>query len=1106
MAIVGDAYIVIRPITAGFKSAVQKDLKGLDAIAGAAGSRAGKIYGGAFGKAFGPSGTGKYTQEQLKGAEKMGEAYKKLTMLGYYLQAGIGVLGGSIGALAGGLVSLASAFLSAAPASLALAAGLVQVGIGAAVAKLALGGVGQAVSKLNKQKTKAAKDDTAQKRRVYDAEKALALVIERNAEALLKADEEIEDSKKKVTKAQKDLTEAIKDGNEEIQQLGFDAEDAALAEKKAALELEKARENLQRVQDLPPNSRARKEAELAYAEAELNLRRAKDKNADLATEQERLAKTGVEGTDTVIKAREAMNQAEQALADANDARSKEEIEAARKQQDAELDLARAKEDLAKAKKGDGGDDPLAGLTKSQKEFAKFLSGMKPKFDELKEAAAGALLPPLQTAITTIMTDGFPTLKTGIAEVGTALGTAANSFADAFVTKENLDKLGTLFTNTATSIEKLGVIAGSLWGIFLSVLQAVDPLLQNFLDWLQEGTTNLDEKLNADPQKLKDFFAEAERVAKDVGAIIGNIAGGLGNIIKANTGPGTGGQIMLDYFKDITQAFKDFSGTASGQQSLKDYFAGAAENTKAILDSVGGFAKAIIGLGDNPNIKLFWDKIAGAVPAFEKIMTAGIDAAPAMADLLVTLADIIAALADSGGPKLFFEMLNFAAGIIKFIVELPFIKFLLEISSKIHAVVLAVGVMVGSILAVQTLMIAWRMIVVNLGVAIFNLAKQAFSFLGKAIGMVTKAFNILKVAFATNPLGMILVVIGLLVAAFIYLWNTNEDFRNAVMKIWEAIKDAVKAVVDWFIEMAPKIWQGFLDFLKIVWDGIKGVWDLIVAGVKLYIDTVIGVIKFVWDVLKTGLQAVWTGIKFVWDLVVAGVKLYIQTVTNIIKFVWDVLTTALKIVWEAIKIVWDTIVKGVSGFIGLITKALSVIWDFISKGLSTAWGIAKGVWDTIVAFVGGIGAKITTAAKGMWDGLKSGLQGVINFIIGAINWIIRALNKVQFTFPGWVPGVGGKKFGIDIKELAPVQLAAGGIVSPRRGGTFAQIAEAGRPERVEPLDPDGLSKRDKAMIQQLSGGGAGMTINVYPSAGMDETALAEAVSRKIAFMMRKGAIA
>ena len=77
--------------------------------------------------------------------------------------------------------------------------------------------------------------------------------------------------------------------------------------------------------------------------------------------------------------------------------------------------------------------------------------------------------------------------------------------------------------------------------------------------------------------------------------------------------------------------------------------------------------------------------------------------------------------------------------------------------------------------------------------------------------------------------------------------------------------------------------------------------------------------------------------------------------------------------------------------------------------------------------------------------------------------------------------------------------------PSSGGTVATIAEAGRPERIEPLDPDGLSKRDKAMINLLTKGGtAGATFNVYPSAGMDEVELAALISRQIAFQTRRGA--
>jgi hypothetical protein len=100
------------------------------------------------------------------------------------------------------------------------------------------------------------------------------------------------------------------------------------------------------------------------------------------------------------------------------------------------------------------------------------------------------------------------------------------------------------------------------------------------------------------------------------------------------------------------------------------------------------------------------------------------------------------------------------------------------------------------------------------------------------------------------------------------------------------------------------------------------------------------------------------------------------------------------------------------------------------------------------------------------------------------------------------GLAGKGFTITTPNIP--KLALGGVVPASNGGTLAMIGEAGRPERIEPLDPDGLSKRDKAMIDYLSAGAGGINITVNPSPGMDERELANLVSRQLAFQLRKGA--
>jgi hypothetical protein len=136
-----------------------------------------------------------------------------------------------------------------------------------------------------------------------------------------------------------------------------------------------------------------------------------------------------------------------------------------------------------------------------------------------------------------------------------------------------------------------------------------------------------------------------------------------------------------------------------------------------------------------------------------------------------------------------------------------------------------------------------------------------------------------------------------------------------------------------------------------------------------------------------------------------------------------------------------------------------------------------------------------------------MEGMINGIIDAINGFTAplrdAIGAVAEFFGGEV------EIGI-IPKISLARLAKGGVVPATPGGTLAQIGEAGRPERVEPLDANGMSKRDRYMVDLINKqgtsapSGAPINITVNPAAGMNERELASLVSRELAFQMRKGA--
>ena len=1036
MAVVGSAFVVVRAIGKGIPKDIAKSFKGVGKIGSTYGAQAGQSFTQAFSR-VGRIDWGRTFAD----AQNARKRFQSLIRVGNTLGATVTGLVGGIGALAGGIVALGGALLSATPSAAALLGGITALGLAAIAARIALGGVAGAVSKLNKANAGAARDTTAAKRREADAQRNLALTLERNAEALAASNDRVKDAADDLTDSQRELNKALEEGKEELQQIGFEAEDAALAEQRAAVELEAARENLLRVQDLPPNSRARREAELAFAEADLNLRKAKDRNADLAKEQERLAQTGVEGLDSVIAARETVAQAEERLQDAREDRAKTVRDNARAQADAEREVARAIEDRNK-QAGGGGSDPFEGLTPSQVEFAKFISSLKPKFDELQEAVAAALLPRLTTAITTVVDGAFEVVKTGLAGVAAGLGDAAIDFANTIVDPENLIDLEGVFELSADIIRSIGSIFSNVYDSVLSIINAADPITREFFDFLDGKTESFAEFLDTKQAsgELQTFFDTVGEIAGQIGEILGNTFGGIIGLVNANTGPGSGGQILLDYLERITANFESFANSPEA----RDFFAALATNAESVLSAVGAFVGEILKLGADPNIKIFFDKLAEAAPALGNIGAEIAKSLPSFGDLILEVIEFIDTFTQAEQITAFFETLTFLIGIVNDIFQNKFVKGILDSIAPVLGTLSAVGlafsaikfgllVLLGNILLGA---VVWKGLVLVVGKVVGVLAKLGGFFLNMArvvIPLVINGLRLLGAAFMANPIGFIIGIIAILVTAFITAYNTSETFRNIV-------NNALGAVRDFFVNA----WEVIKGALMGVWEWLKENWPLLLA-------------------ILTG--PIGLAVKFIidnWDNIVAFVKKIPGRIKDALRGVWDGITNFLKDAWTNTKNFFTTIFDYVKDLPARMVRGAGRIWDFLVDGIKGAWQLVKNFWNS------NIGGK--------------------GFTIGV---------------PDWVPFFGGKKYDIRIPRLAQ-----GGTVMPTPGGVLANIAEAGRPERVEPLDPDGLSKRDKAMIALLAGqqGGKGMTFNIYPSQGMDETELAEMVSRKVAFMMRRGAVA
>lgn len=157
----------------------------------------------------------------------------------------------------------------------------------------------------------------------------------------------------------------------------------------------------------------------------------------------------------------------------------------------------------------------------------------------------------------------------------------------------------------------------------------------------------------------------------------------------------------------------------------------------------------------------------------------------------------------------------------------------------------------------------------------------------AIGVVKGAMAALNATMLANPIVLIIAAIAALVAAFIYLWNTNEGFRQFWIDLWEGIKQAVITA-----------WEAIKSFFTTVWETIKGIFETAVNGISTFLSNA-------WTAITTTVQTVFNAIKTTISNILNGIK---NTVSNVFNGIWnfikgvvDKLKNVFNFHWELPKI-------------------------------------------------------------------------------------------------------------------------------------------------------------------------------------------------------------
>lgn len=313
-------------------------------------------------------------------------------------------------------------------------------------------------------------------------------------------------------------------------------------------------------------------------------------------------------------------------------------------------------------------------------------------------------------------------------------------------------------------------------------------------------------------------------------------------------------------------------------------------------------------------------------------------------------------------------------------------------------------------------------------------------LAGVINSVKTAFAALNATMLANPIVLIIATIAALVAAFIYLWNTNEEFRQFWINLWENVKEVAIQVWTAIAEFMKNAWAGIQTAAKTVWNAIAGFFTTIWNGIKSVVTTMATAISTFlttsWNTIKTTATTIWNAIKSVVTTVMNGIKSTVTTVWNTIK--------------STVSSVLNVLKSAVSG-------AFNAMWSGVKSTVSGIYNTIKTGFGNAVSFIKGLASSAFSWGADIINGIVNGIRSCIGKVKDAVNSVAQAIRSVlHFSVPdegplvdyeSWMPDfMDGLAKGIEKSRKlvagAVEHVAQDMVISPKVSAEQMALASGG----------------------------------------------------------------
>lgn len=301
-----------------------------------------------------------------------------------------------------------------------------------------------------------------------------------------------------------------------------------------------------------------------------------------------------------------------------------------------------------------------------------------------------------------------------------------------------------------------------------------------------------------------------------------------------------------------------------------------------------------------------------------------------------------------------------------------------------------------------------------GTGVFASMAESFTLAGGGLSGLSAALGVIG-----GPITLVVVAIGALVAAFVYLWNTSDGFREFWINLWDNIKETTGQVIDgivnFFTVTIPEACQSFVEaaqnlatqvvefFTVTIPEGV----NTLVTNIQTFFGTTIpywigyAVGYILGKLVEWGLKLVQFATQDIPQFISKVVDWFKQLPGKVWTWLLNTINKTAEWVSQMIQKAIQAGKEFITNVVNFIKNLPSKVWTFLSNTISKAASFAgnfasqaiqagKQFFNGIVDKVKEIPGQMLSIGSDIVNGIKSGISGAWGSLTGWLGNMARGL--------------------------------------------------------------------------------------------------------------------